>query len=241
MPSHFPYVFSCPSFLLMFSYKPFRPEDIFQMDYCNLDPYTENFYTEYYLQHMNNNNEPFYCVTYAINCHNNNTANSLTKMDGSVYGYVFAFDIRKKLNVVEEKDQSTLENNKKSSRSQDSTNEDDGLCVVDHSENSVLQKIRGVQMHALSVSFCCRRCGIATELVNILKSTQKRNYIKLFVRESNTKAIAFYLKEGFCLKRIIKKYYSRPSESALEMILTNGFKIEREYDIHGSYLSDNED
>ncbi|KAF9764035.1 N-alpha-acetyltransferase 20 [Nosema granulosis] len=68
--------------------------------------------------------------------------------------------------------------------------------------------------NTLTIEYICvdkefRNCGIATDLINIIKKDAKKmvSGIELYVRKDNLKAINFYLKRGFVvLKRDIPYY-----------------------------------
>ncbi len=66
-----------------------------------------------------------------------------------------------------------------------------------------------------------RRLGVATILVNdVINALKKKGCIFLYlkVRVSNTGAQEFYLRSGFKVESIRKKYYGNPDEDALLMM-----------------------
>lgn len=75
---------------------------------------------------------------------------------------------------------------------------------------------------ALTVAPQYRRCGFGTCLMNILKGNAAHNnakFVDLFVRESNSKAIAFYKSLGYIIHRVVHQYYMSPTENAYDMRL----------------------
>lgn len=196
----------------MFTYEKFMPEHIFQMDLCNMDPFTENFTLDYYLNHMiQNRNVAFYCCTmYSEPNKELKMCNSLVEQNKMVYGYVLNYSLSKRLDCT----------NKISKKYHEKL------------------KLNGFQMFALSVSFLCRKSGVGSQLIFLMDSMDV-DFIKLFVRESNKKAINFYIKHNFMVKRRILKYYGEPKENAYEMIKSKTYEIKEEKDIDAYYLSDN--
>lgn len=72
----------------------------------------------------------------------------------------------------------------------------------------------------IAVKSECRRFGVASQLMNeVLRHAEEKAFelITLDVRESNSKAIAFYEKYGFKTLGMRKNYYSKPTENGLVM------------------------
>lgn len=105
------------------------------------------------------------------------------------------------------------------------------------STEMIEKKCMGFQMCSLCVSYQSRRCGIASILIDLFFKTEN-DFIKLFVRRSNSAAINIYKKKGFVVRRIVNRYYHRPDEDALELIKTKGFEICVESDISTWEVSD---
>ncbi|KAL6121285.1 naa20 [Nucleospora cyclopteri] len=231
----------------MITYQPMLPEDIFRLDFVNLDCFSENFTTEYYLNKMKENPSKFFCVKlYSNKQETINVENTI-------------------------KQQITYENTPITNENTPITNENTQLsynnmisientiygyifgtkttktldCIVSN-RNGDTNKVcrflkRGQQMNALSVSPFCRRLGIGDFLVQLLiKESGNCDFIKLFVRKSNVNAIEFYRKKGFKVYRSILDYYSSPNEDAYEMIKSFGFITSRIKDIKSAYLGDDE-
>ena len=77
------------------------------------------------------------------------------------------------------------------------------------------------EIYNICVSKNLRKQGIGAALIgNLLRKYRKQTVetVWLEVRESNLNAIRFYEKRGFKVTQTRKKYYSRPSESALIMV-----------------------
>ena len=205
----------------MFSYQPFLPETIFQLDLCNLDSFSENFTTDYYLKYMLRNPGLFLCATSCIDSYYEKTTNNLISMENRICGYILGYNTTKM------------------------------LCIKRHSfpfnrkfpfigNGKKYKKFSGVQIFALSVSFYNRRMGVGNGLVYLLKDNIPCDFLKLFVRTSNVNAIKFYRKIGFIERRTILGYYSSPVENAYELVKPNNFTIERDDDILYNNISDEE-
>jgi len=85
---------------------------------------------------------------------------------------------------------------------------------------------------ALSVSPLSRRLGIAGHLMRRLESASEEgmmNFVDLFVRVSNRKAIEMYGRMGYTVYRRILGYYSEPDEDAFgtkwDVVMTCNAKI----------------
>lgn len=77
-----------------------------------------------------------------------------------------------------------------------------------------------VSVTNLAVTEGCRKCGVASALINELESVSKAEnaeFITLEVRASNEKAIKLYEKCGFTKSGLRKGFYRKPVEDAILM------------------------
>ncbi|OQS54334.1 naa20 [Ecytonucleospora hepatopenaei] len=197
----------------MFTFDKFLPENIFQMDMCNLDGFTENFTLDYYLEHMlHNKNIPFYC-TKIFDCNFSGGleyVNNLTNSSNTIYGYIFGYKTTKHLSLEDDREYSTKQ-----------------------------YKLKGHQIFSLSVSFITRRTGIGSELLKFMHYLEG-DFLKLFVREDNQNAICFYYKHGFEIRRKIYGYYDSPNADALEMVKVKDGAIKSERNIYSHQMNDSD-
>ncbi|ORD94980.1 NAA20 [Enterospora canceri] len=106
-------------------------------------------------------------------------------------------------------------------------------------EEGEFRKYDGYQIHALSTSFLTRRLGLGTRMVQLFVDNIENEFIKLFVRESNTRAVEFYRKNNFTVRRKVVNYYMKPEENAIEMVRSS-HRIAAEKNVSYADVSDDE-
>jgi len=91
-------------------------------------------------------------------------------------------------------------------------------------------------LSAISVAPCLRASGVGSELMRHFEATGNSHeacFIDLYVRMSNTGAIAFYKRLGYVTYRTVFNYYWYPNDHALDMRLSLKNDMERRLMVPG--------
>lgn len=177
----------------MFTYQPMSPEDIFSLDVANMDRKSENFTFEYYLYYLQNQPDHFITIRRYDPAHRYekvvNTGGIAPQGRGAVVR-----PSSLSMNPVIAYIFGKLE-----------IKDQDQLCI---------------HISGLTVSPSCRTNGLGSALLRYFHhngNCARALFSDLFVRASNTVAIGFYERNGYCIYRRVMEYYGSPTEDAYDM------------------------
>lgn len=166
----------------MTSIRPFRADDVFKFNSCNLDPLTETYGLDFYFSYLAKWPELFWVAEGA---------------DGTIQGYSMPSSRPPTPLPVRNTDCRVVMGKLESS--------------PQYMASSPHYLPYHAHITALTVAPSARRLGLARILSQTLEDAGNRNnayFVDLFVRKSNTIAISLYKGLGYSVYRVVKDYYS---------------------------------